>query len=401
MSDFTNDDKGGYVEPKEDCPHVQYNFPWPIENLDNAIKNLGCAKCSSMREEWICLDCCTVSCSRYVEGHAEEHYLENLGNDIQHCVAISRSDLSFWCYNCGTYITSPELQRLRKKAEQFKHGLHHHLEDIVEENEEEEEDDDDDEEEKEENNENEKLVEAINFALEALTVEKDDEEKTICDEEKSRKPLEPSIAFYWHPDCEGHCMTPTHPEQPARVMAILEQLRKEYHDDHFRIAPKATDEQILLFHSQKHLDTFKLKCASAEKGLEMRNRFIPYDSDTIVMPNTRAAAYRAAGAVIAAVDAIYLPDDDPRKVRTVFCPVRPPGHHAEPNKVCGFCFLANAGIAARYAQTKHNATKVAVLGKYTVIISISSLLFCHFIILLFLLLLSLLFYHNYQLLLLC
>jgi hypothetical protein len=41
MSDFI-EDKGGYVEPKEDCPHIHYNYTWPIEELDNAIKNLGC-----------------------------------------------------------------------------------------------------------------------------------------------------------------------------------------------------------------------------------------------------------------------------------------------------------------------------------------------------------------------
>ena len=358
MDNNVIEDKGGYVEPRIDCIHVKYQYNWPIEMLEDAIKHRGCSKCSSFQEEWICLDCCEVNCSRYVKGHSEEHYLGHLGSDLLHCVALSRTDLSFWCYNCGSYIISPELQILRKKAEEFKHGTPVEKLDIITEEYEEE----DEEEEKESdhdssNDEDNKLIEA----LEALTVEIEDDEQVIWAEEKKRKRLDPSIAFYWHPDCERHCMSPSHPEQPARVTAILEQLREEYHSDHFRIAPKVTDEQILLFHTNKHLETFKRFCNAAENGKEMRKRFIPYDSDTVVMPNTRDAAYRAAGAVIAAVDAIYLPDDDSRKVRTAFCPVRPPGHHAEPNKVCGFCFLANAGIAARYAQTKYNVEKVAVL----------------------------------------
>jgi len=370
-----NVDKGGYVEPRDDCTHIQYNFSWPIEMLEDAIKHKTCCKCNSFKEEWICLDCCEVNCSRYVNGHAEEHYLENLGNEATfHCVALSRSDLSFWCYNCGSYIISPELQILRKKAEEFKHGKNHDKLDVIGEEDDEEDEDEEEEVEKEDDedeliedidiysdDEDEKLIEAIDFAMNVLDIDKEIDEQVIFDEEKSRKKLEPSIAFFWHPDCERHCMSHSHPEQPARVTAILEQLRNEYHGDHFRIAPKVTDEQILLFHTNRHLETFKRLCTTAENGKEMRNRFIPYDSDTVVMPHTRDAAYRAAGAVIAAVDAIYLPDEDSRKVRTAFCPVRPPGHHAEPNKVCGFCFLANAGIAARYAQTKYDVERVAVL----------------------------------------
>ena len=47
--------------------------------------------------------------------------------------------------------------------------------------------------------------------------------------------------------------------------------------------------------------------------------------------------------------------------RSAFCCVRPPGHHAERNRACGFCFLNNVGIASRYAQEKYGVKKVAVL----------------------------------------
>jgi acetoin utilization deacetylase AcuC-like enzyme len=49
------------------------------------------------------------------------------------------------------------------------------------------------------------------------------------------------------------------------------------------------------------------------------------------------------------------------EVRRVFCATRPPGHHAEPAKPMGFCFFANAAVAARHAQAAHGLTRVAVV----------------------------------------
>ena len=46
---------------------------------------------------------------------------------------------------------------------------------------------------------------------------------------------------------------------------------------------------------------------------------------------------------------------------SAFCAVRPPGHHAESNKACGFCFLNNAGIAAMHAHVNYGVERVAVL----------------------------------------
>jgi acetoin utilization deacetylase AcuC-like enzyme len=79
--------------------------------------------------------------------------------------------------------------------------------------------------------------------------------------------------------------------------------------------------------------------------------------------------YHAAGAAVAAVDSIFSlllrPEE---KLKAAFCCTRPPGHHAERHRSMGFCFVNNAGVAARYAQEEYGVGKVAVVvSKLTVI----------------------------------
>jgi acetoin utilization deacetylase AcuC-like enzyme len=73
-------------------------------------------------------------------------------------------------------------------------------------------------------------------------------------------------------------------------------------------------------------------------------------------PGSLTAAYLAAGGALAAVDAIMS-----RHVDHVFCPVRPPGHHAEAGGAMGFCLLNNVAIAARYVQKKHGLSRVLIV----------------------------------------
>jgi len=166
------------------------------------------------------------------------------------------------------------------------------------------------------------------------------------------------LGVFWHPACERHCIK-DHPEQPARVLGILDALRKEWPPDVFReVSSPAKDEQLLLFHTPAHVRKFNEKADLCEQN---PGRVVPYDSDTNVMRHTRSAAYFAAGAMVEAVDAVYRPLNDPKRLTTVFCCVRPPGHHAERNAAMGFCFFSNAAIGAKYAQQKYGVGKVAVL----------------------------------------
>jgi hypothetical protein len=65
------------------------------------------------------------------------------------------------------------------------------------------------------------------------------------------------------------------------------------------------------------------------------------DEDTVLSPGTGEAALRAAGAIIAAVDDVMAGTVD-----NAFCAVRPPGHHAEPERGMGFCLFNNVAIGA-------------------------------------------------------
>jgi acetoin utilization deacetylase AcuC-like enzyme len=80
------------------------------------------------------------------------------------------------------------------------------------------------------------------------------------------------------------------------------------------------------------------------------------DGDTIVSPGSEDAALRAAGAVIAGVDAVCA-----GRARNAFAAVRPPGHHAEAAQAMGFCMFNNVAVGALHARAKHGLRRVAVV----------------------------------------
>jgi acetoin utilization deacetylase AcuC-like enzyme len=83
---------------------------------------------------------------------------------------------------------------------------------------------------------------------------------------------------------------------------------------------------------------------------------VAIDADTVLSPASGAAALRAAGAVVAAVDAVMAKEAD-----NAFCAVRPPGHHAEPGRAMGFCLFNNVAIGALRAREVHGLARVAVI----------------------------------------
>lgn len=80
------------------------------------------------------------------------------------------------------------------------------------------------------------------------------------------------------------------------------------------------------------------------------------DADTVVSAGSGEAALRAAGAARQAVDAIMSGDTN-----RVFCALRPPGHHAEPNRAMGFCLFNNVAVAAAHARAAHGLERVAIV----------------------------------------
>jgi len=154
------------------------------------------------------------------------------------------------------------------------------------------------------------------------------------------------VALLTHPDCLGHINPPGHPERVDRLTAVLTGLEDF---DLLRVsAPLCPDDDILRVHPASYLD--HLRRAAPDSGWRA------LDPDTHMSPGTLAAALRAAGAVVRAVDLVLSGD-----ITRAFCAVRPPGHHAEVETAMGFCLLGNVAIGAKCALDHHGLPRVAIV----------------------------------------
>ncbi|WP_312516278.1 histone deacetylase family protein [Massilia sp.] len=161
-----------------------------------------------------------------------------------------------------------------------------------------------------------------------------------------------STAIYSHPDCMRHEMGSWHPESPARLQAIDDQLILARVSDlvEQRSAPLAEPEQILRNHTPGALALVRDQVPATP------GEYYPLDGDTSLNHYSYQAARRAAGAAVAATDAVIAGSID-----NAFCSVRPPGHHATPTEPMGFCLFNNVAIAARHALEAHGLERVAIV----------------------------------------
>lgn len=154
-------DQGGAVYPIDDCPHLEQHVclvsperlpkaPFetpcmyhhhhdlsskstkrPTGGLKGDYEYTEEAKVSScpMGENWLCLECGNIYCSRYINGHGLEHWKEttktnNNNNNGRtgdgHCVAVSLADLSVWCHICNAYVRNEKLTPLLQELERIK-----------------------------------------------------------------------------------------------------------------------------------------------------------------------------------------------------------------------------------------------------------------------------------------
>src|SRR5215217_7018214 len=148
-----------------------------------------------------------------------------------------------------------------------------------------------------------------------------------------------STAIYSHPDCLRHEMGEWHPECPARLQAIADQLISAHIDDllDHREAPLAGLDAIARNHTPNAI-------AIVQSQPHEGDDYYPIDGDTSLNRHSYKAALRAAGAAVAATDAVI-----DGAIDNAFCAVRPPGHHARPSVPMGFCLFNNVAVAARHA----------------------------------------------------
>jgi acetoin utilization deacetylase AcuC-like enzyme len=159
-----------------------------------------------------------------------------------------------------------------------------------------------------------------------------------------------TTAFITHAECLRHEMGAHHPERPARLTAIEDQLIASSLGPHLARyeAPLATDEQLARVHPPDYV--------RAIREVAPRAGTIHLDPDTAMNPFTLNAALRAAGAAVLATELVLT-----KKHNSAFCAVRPPGHHACRARPMGFCIFNNVAVAARHALHAHGLQRVAIV----------------------------------------
>jgi len=139
-----------------------------------------------------------------------------------------------------------------------------------------------------------------------------------------------STALFTHDVCVLHQISPGHPEQPARIQAVTDQLKADN-----------------LYNKLLHREAPFSSPSSGSQQL---------DPDTAMNPHSLDASRRAAGAGIEAVTQVLQGE-----YTNAFCAVRPPGHHAEREQAMGFCFFGSVAVAALHALDVLGLDRVAIV----------------------------------------
>ena len=149
--------------------------------------------------------------------------------------------------------------------------------------------------------------------------------------------------LYTHELSVEHITPPGHPERPDRIRALDEVFADPKFD-----APEGDPSWFEVAHPKTHLKTVKDNIP--ETGLAI------VDADTSASPRSWEVVLHVCGAAMDAVDSVFEKTCD-----NAFVSMRPPGHHAEKTTAMGFCLVNNIAIAARYAQQKHGAERIAIV----------------------------------------
>ncbi len=158
-----------------------------------------------------------------------------------------------------------------------------------------------------------------------------------------------TTACFTDPRTNAHNL-PDHPEHAGRLQAIEALFQQTGMADRLRcLTPDpATEDQILTVHRPEYLTLLA--------AVERDRRFTMYGGDTYLTPASYQAARLSVGAALGAVDAVLRGE-----AANALVAMRPPGHHALPDRPMGFCLLANAALAARHAQLVHGVGRILIV----------------------------------------
>lgn len=160
--------------------------------------------------------------------------------------------------------------------------------------------------------------------------------------------MERKTALVYDDDYLRHDTGP-HPENAERLRCIMETLSGDpIWKELVPLKPrKAPVECVEYVHPIEYIRTIDQACRKGSGYLDM---------DTVISPHSYWIALLAVGGVLTAVDAVMNGRAD-----NALALVRPPGHHAEPERAMGFCLFNNVAIGARYAQRRYELNRVAII----------------------------------------
>ena len=146
-----------------------------------------------------------------------------------------------------------------------------------------------------------------------------------------------------------HDTGPNHPENSARIINTIKHLRSAncWQKLDIKKPRAATVTEVSAIHSTSQIEQVAEIARSGGEYL---------DPDTYVSSDSYEAALNAAGAPLTAIDLIM-----DKKADNAFCLVRPPGHHATPEKGMGFCLFNNVAIAAKYIQSRYSLDRIVII----------------------------------------
>jgi acetoin utilization deacetylase AcuC-like enzyme len=153
--------------------------------------------------------------------------------------------------------------------------------------------------------------------------------------------------YLFHPASLEHD-TGAHPERAARIVAIEQELaRHDWLGMERQEAPRVERKTLTAIHPERHVRGIEELCRGGGGMI---------DADTVIVEASYEAALRAAGGAVRLVDLLCSGE-----VPSGFSALRPPGHHAEPDRAMGFCLFDNVAVAAQHALDAHGLERVLVL----------------------------------------
>ena len=159
-----------------------------------------------------------------------------------------------------------------------------------------------------------------------------------------------TTALIMHDVCAKHEMSPGHPECPQRLASVAKALEtRGLLQKLIQLeAPVAAIEHLVRAHGAEYVDT--VVSSSPQQGI------VQLDADTAMNQWSLEAGMRAAGSGVLATQKVAGGE-----FNSVFCAVRPPGHHAERERAMGFCLFGSIAVAALYAVEELGLDRVAVV----------------------------------------